>query len=90
MKRGASPHQFEEIYIEREFRDSPTNTSNFIMSPSADHEGYRIGRVDASTTVVVVGAGPSGLMLAYVTPSFSILDTKVFADVILFVSESRW
>jgi phenol 2-monooxygenase len=60
------------------------------MSPSADHEGYRIGRVDASTTVVVVGAGPSGLMLAYVTPSFSILDTKVFADVILFVSESRW
>ncbi|KAJ5251095.1 hypothetical protein N7489_001505 [Penicillium chrysogenum] len=34
------------------------------MSPSADHEGYRIGRVDASTTVVVVGAGPSGLMLA--------------------------
>ncbi|KAJ6059216.1 uncharacterized protein N7446_008799 [Penicillium canescens] len=34
------------------------------MSPSADHEGYRIGPVDASTTVVVVGAGPSGLMLA--------------------------
>lgn len=36
------------------------------MSPSADHEGYRIGPVDATTTVVVVGAGPSGLMLAYV------------------------
>ncbi|KAF7519209.1 hypothetical protein PCG10_010327 [Penicillium crustosum] len=34
------------------------------MSPSADHEGYRIGPVDATTTVVVVGAGPSGLMLA--------------------------
>lgn len=36
------------------------------MSPSADHEGYRISPVDATTTVVVVGAGPSGLMLAYV------------------------
>ncbi|KAJ5123380.1 hypothetical protein N7448_009477 [Penicillium atrosanguineum] len=35
------------------------------MAPGADHEGYGFdGPIDASTTVVVVGAGPSGLMLA--------------------------
>lgn len=34
------------------------------MSPSADNEDYGES-VGASTTVVVVGAGPSGLMLAY-------------------------
>lgn len=36
------------------------------MAPSADRESY-LGR-DAvhATTVVIVGAGPSGLMLAYV------------------------
>ena len=37
------------------------------MAPGADHEGYSsAGPIDATTTVVVVGAGPSGLMLAYV------------------------
>ncbi|KAI3120009.1 hypothetical protein CBS147326_9660 [Penicillium roqueforti] len=35
-----------------------------FLASDANHEGYRIGSVDASTTVVVVGAGPSGLMLA--------------------------
>ena len=34
------------------------------MSPSADNEDYGES-VGASTTVVVVGAGPSGLMLVY-------------------------
>ena len=36
-----------------------------IMAPGADHEGFLDdGAVDASTTVVIAGAGPSGLMLA--------------------------
>lgn len=60
------------------------------MSPSADHEGYRIGSVDASTTVVVVGAGPSGLMLAYVNSFFDGRYTNTFEDVILFALESPW
>ena len=34
------------------------------MAPSADHEGFSDSPVEATTTVVVVGAGPSGLMLA--------------------------
>lgn len=35
------------------------------MAPGANNEGYSLcDTVDASTTVVVVGAGPSGLMLA--------------------------
>jgi cation diffusion facilitator CzcD-associated flavoprotein CzcO len=34
------------------------------MAPSANNEGYSMGGDDATTTVVVVGAGPSGLMLA--------------------------
>ncbi|KAF9895262.1 hypothetical protein FE257_000164 [Aspergillus nanangensis] len=34
------------------------------MAPSADHEGFDDGPVTATTTVVVVGAGPAGLMLA--------------------------
>lgn len=36
------------------------------MASSADHEGYSSGSQDAATTVVVAGAGPAGLMLAYV------------------------
>lgn len=37
------------------------------MAPSAENEGYILnGAIGASTTVVVVGAGPSGLMLACV------------------------
>ncbi|KAJ5585257.1 uncharacterized protein N7459_005057 [Penicillium hispanicum] len=39
--------------------------SSTAMAPGADHEGFSVGDpVDATTTVVVVGAGPSGLMLA--------------------------
>ncbi|GAM34377.1 hypothetical protein TCE0_015r01922 [Talaromyces pinophilus] len=35
------------------------------MAPAAENDGYSLnGAVDASTKVVVVGAGPSGLMLA--------------------------
>lgn len=35
------------------------------MAPGANNEGYSLGDAgDASTSVVVVGAGPSGLMLA--------------------------
>lgn len=34
------------------------------MAPGADHEGYSFGEPVGATTVVVVGAGPSGLMLA--------------------------
>lgn len=34
------------------------------MAPGADHEGYSCGEPASATTVVVVGAGPSGLMLA--------------------------
>ncbi|KAL3465221.1 pentachlorophenol 4-monooxygenase [Aspergillus heterothallicus] len=34
------------------------------MAPSADHEGFSNAVPDAATTVVIVGAGPSGLMLA--------------------------
>lgn len=40
-----------------------------IMAPGADHEGFvDDGAVDAATTVLIAGAGPSGLMLAYVNP----------------------
>ncbi|KAJ5157501.1 uncharacterized protein N7482_008601 [Penicillium canariense] len=34
------------------------------MAPGAIHQGYSVGGPADSTTVVVVGAGPSGLMLA--------------------------
>lgn len=38
------------------------------MAPSADNEGFtdRLDNGDETTTVAVVGAGPAGLMLAYV------------------------
>lgn len=37
------------------------------MAPAAENEGYSLnGAIGASTTVVVVGAGPAGLMLACV------------------------
>lgn len=34
------------------------------MAPSADYEGFRDNVSGNATSVVVVGAGPSGLMLA--------------------------
>ncbi|CRG87928.1 Phenol 2-monooxygenase [Talaromyces islandicus] len=50
------------------------------MPPCADNEGYASGgSVDASTTVVVVGAGPSGLMLACNLARFGI-DVTILDD----------
>jgi len=44
---------------------SQLHTNKFEnMAPGADHEGYSLGEPVEATTVVVVGAGPSGLMLA--------------------------
>lgn len=39
---------------------------DIIMAPSVDNEGFtdRVESSDGVTTVAVVGAGPSGLMLA--------------------------
>lgn len=34
------------------------------MAPSADYEGFSDNVADNAASVVVVGAGPSGLMLA--------------------------
>lgn len=36
------------------------------MAPSAEHEGFVDHDPGRTASVVVVGAGPSGLMLAYV------------------------
>jgi NADPH-dependent 2,4-dienoyl-CoA reductase/sulfur reductase-like enzyme len=45
--------------------DNQFHTNKFRnMAPGADHEGYSFGEPVNATTVVVVGAGPSGLMLA--------------------------
>ncbi|KAB8215537.1 FAD binding domain protein [Aspergillus novoparasiticus] len=50
------------------------------MAPSVDNEGYSSkGPVDASTTVVVVGAGPAGLMLACNLVRFGI-DVTILDD----------
>ncbi|KAJ5782076.1 hypothetical protein N7457_003850, partial [Penicillium paradoxum] len=51
--------------------------SNFKMSPSAEHE-YRVPHVH-HTSVVVVGAGPSGLMLACNLVRFGI-DVMILDD----------
>ncbi|PLN85676.1 FAD binding domain-domain-containing protein [Aspergillus taichungensis] len=51
-----------------------------IMAPGADHEGFvDDGAVDASTTVVIAGAGPSGLMLACNLVRFGI-DVTILDD----------
>ncbi|GAB1195463.1 hypothetical protein APSETT444_004722 [Aspergillus pseudonomiae] len=50
------------------------------MAPSVDNEGYSSrGPVDTSATVVVVGAGPSGLMLACNLVRFGI-NVKILDD----------
>ncbi|KAJ5913530.1 hypothetical protein N7504_002413 [Penicillium tannophilum] len=49
------------------------------MAPGADHEGYSFGEPVGATTVVVVGAGPSGLMLACNLARFGI-DVVVLDD----------
>ncbi|KAJ5672350.1 hypothetical protein N7507_001477 [Penicillium longicatenatum] len=49
------------------------------MAPGADHEGYSLGEPVNATTVVVVGAGPSGLMLACNLARFGI-DVVILDD----------
>ncbi|KAJ5948477.1 hypothetical protein N7454_001784 [Penicillium verhagenii] len=49
------------------------------MAPSADHEGYSFGGPVDAATVVVVGAGPSGLMLASNLARFGI-DVVILDD----------
>ncbi|KAL2812188.1 pentachlorophenol 4-monooxygenase [Aspergillus granulosus] len=49
------------------------------MAPSADHEGFPDVAPDTTTTVVIVGAGPSGLMLAVNLVRFGI-NTLILDD----------
>ncbi|KAJ5650103.1 uncharacterized protein N7484_003826 [Penicillium longicatenatum] len=49
------------------------------MAPGIDHEGYSFGEPVNATTVVVVGAGPSGLMLACNLARFGI-DVVILDD----------
>lgn len=55
MKRSASEADLSPIH------------SQTVMAPSADHDqGFSDAVPDAHATVVIAGAGPAGLMLAYV------------------------